>query len=325
MRVPEGAAREATTPGSDIGRPRPRIDGIDAARGAAALLVVLMHASVPVREELPTVLTWFNWVAGGVRMPLLLFLSGYLAQSMLRDQRRALARAANMAWVYVVWTFVGWATNGWSLPELLVVPRSSLWFIWALAFAAATLPLARRLPAWTVLGAAASVSLSSYAGLIPADPATVEHLLRQLLFFYVGLYLGPSIVKALLARPIRLAALGALVALVALPLDVWIRDMLDMHLLAIPQRLGGIVAALGVALCLPVVATRPLAWFGQHSLPIYVGHLMLLVPLGTLFAEAPALVRALGVTVLATGLSLVVHRVALSIRLDVLYRRPRLG
>ncbi|MGB3829252.1 MAG: acyltransferase family protein [Ornithinimicrobium sp.] len=116
-----------------------RLVWMDAARGAAILLVLLDHATamlvingVPIPVELAILADAMS----PYRMPLLMYLSGLLLQRSLVKpwQQFAAGKLRNIGWPYVVWSVITLAaTTGVSTQALIQIPFVSptfLWFLW---------------------------------------------------------------------------------------------------------------------------------------------------------------------------------------------------
>jgi uncharacterized membrane protein YcfT len=149
---------------------------VDAARGIAIVLVVLLHARDWLRSAGVDVHVWkpVIEVMNGLRMPVFFALSGMLGTRWLRAGWRELVadKVIFLAWVYLVWQTIG------SLTELLasritgghlsvtrmiaslavtpVRPRFELWFLWVLIvfFVVARASVQVRAPLWLQLAVA---------------------------------------------------------------------------------------------------------------------------------------------------------------------------
>ena len=168
-----------------------RLDWPDLAKGLCILLVVLHHVTkyaVPrMPDEIAVVATsWFALSAAlkPVRMPLFFLVSGLFASRAIHrswaDNRR---RLVGGGYLYVVWLLVFWGvyelettieanrTQGPAdfVGELLWA-ATSMWFLYAMVVYFALAKALRGLPAWLVLAAAASLSLTTSA--LPLDERT---------------------------------------------------------------------------------------------------------------------------------------------------------
>ncbi|GAB7190182.1 hypothetical protein NUM3379_08880 [Kineococcus sp. NUM-3379] len=287
----------------------------DAARGACAVLVVLLHVTtvhVAVLVDGP----WPEaagahraWVAASrllqpVRMPLFFAVAGWLAVGALRRPRRAVlvSRAGTCAYLYGVWLLlwllaaaaVGAATGtgareaGLGLvqpadaPALLpaaLLGSAGPWFLHALALYAAVGRLTRRLPAALVVGVAAAVAVASTAGWLPAPQGTGE--VQQHAVWYLAALRCPGAVGRLVARPRpRWAALAAVLFCAAGA--AWRLLEPPAVLVEPPLRLLAVVAGLLLATWGAAAAPRTaaaLAGLGRRTLALYVLHPVLLLAL----------------------------------------------
>lgn len=266
---------------------------IDVARGGSVLLVVLYHVVIWHAALLPApglhADLWerVNNTAGGIRMPLLLLLSGMLAAGKIERGRPALRAALANYWLYVVWLVVAgiaMALVAMPLPEQvggpldivrqLVAPETTLWYLFALACYLVVMVALRPLPVWLVL-----VLLAIPA--IVVDPGRVIALKVPALavYFAIGVQLSgwlranasrrfaPLLVASLVLVLVgsRLSSLAT--AGTAAMRASWLVGNLGKGLGAI--ALATLVGRLGVV-------ARPLAWVGRHTLSIYVLHPLLL-------------------------------------------------
>ena len=195
--------------------PRERLAWVDAARALCVLAVVVMHTTISllaVFEPDPLDMTWRHIVDAMTpfRMPALSLLSGMLLASRIRagfGDRRALASIALSAWLYVVWLAVFLVvaltvgTSVWlgqfgygetkdslgSFVDQLVLPRTVLWYVLALAVWSAILAAVRQVPPAAVLIVLSALSIVSFS--LPSDGAEQHpNMVRYFVFFAVGVY-----------------------------------------------------------------------------------------------------------------------------------------
>ncbi|MGO4955729.1 acyltransferase family protein [Luteococcus sp. Sow4_B9] len=308
---------------------------IDMTRGACVLLVVLYHVvlwHLPHLES-PTMKadlwTRLNDVVGGIRMPLLLMLSGMLASGKLTRGRAALRGAAANYWLYVVWLTVyalvmpilGVAEAGQVRPGLdwlqqLVAPQTPLWYVFALATYMVVLHLLRGVHPAIVLALLTALTLF----IVPGENIALK-VPYLAIYFAVGVYAAPLLKRVAAEKPWALLVAG--IALLAVPKVIGLVPNLPTAGIQLTWLFGNLGKGLFMmgAVVLWCVLLRPmhwLAWVGRHTLAIYVMHPPLLAlwmwldaqtgfpqRLATLLGPLAVLYPALGVAVIsATALLL---------------------
>lgn len=280
-----------------------RIEWMDAAKGAAILLIVLHHATsyeTAIFGDTKTHIV-FNWRNVGlllqhIRLPVFFFLSGVAASGHLsrRPAQFDWAKPRGYFLIYVFWAvallFVvpDWPDLNFGYPSSprqlygLLVGDSVAWYLWAILLCLLAGHATRQLPAWTVI----ALALGLYALLgTPAHlPGHLSALGRALPFYLMGFRY-----PALATRPSRLprGSIAAFVVFIsAVELlhvsAIWSEALLDALGLGVginlarklPSRMPGCVA--------------PLAWLGRRTLPIYILHFPIIAAAGN------ATVRAIG-------------------------------
>src|SRR4051812_13829017 len=209
--------------------PSARGRGIDATRAAAVAAVVLFH--ICIWQFLPVLRTvgpsatslrlWelVNGVIGGLRMPVLLALSGLLVGRRVAQGFRATRRGAfaNL-YLYVVWLTVYAifsAAMRSRMPQQveglsdylgqLLVPETTLWYVFALAVYVLALTAIRRVPSWAVLGGLAVISVLAFT--YPPGVGVWGKIAGLMVYFALGVRAGPVLRKSVeRARPISTAA-----------------------------------------------------------------------------------------------------------------------
>ena len=280
-----------------------RVVWIDAARGICVIAVVTMHATLSlylyhVPEDAAT--SFWAWTADAMtpfRMPGLAMLSGMLLARRIQAGWPAVrAAVANSAWLYVVWLLLfalfAWEAGAsvWTAQlaggdgfaweavlAQLVLPRTVLWYVFALAVWTALLTSVRRLPPSVVIGVLVAVSIASRY-LAPEDgDAQIRNVLRYALFFAIGA-LGAGRLRAAIDRGDRRllgAALWVFVGAIAITLFSRSDDV--EHVLSAPRdAAAGILLLLLVArVCRGGRVGTALGWLGRRTLPVYVMHALL--------------------------------------------------
>ncbi|MEL4357542.1 MULTISPECIES: acyltransferase family protein [unclassified Luteococcus] len=285
---------------------RPRETWIDLARGACVLLVVLYHVVLWHLQQVDTPPlrsgTWvgLNDVAGGIRMPLLLMLSGLLAAGKIGRGRSAVRGAAANYWLYAVWLTVyavAWSlfvfptpekvTLGSSWATQLLLPGTPLWYVFALSCYLLFLWLARPLPGWLVIALLAVPMLFLHPGQRMWMKVPVLAI-----YFAIGVYASGWLKRTLRSRAWALVLAGVIGYLVSgrmvgLAGGRW--ELLQASFFV--GNLGKGLTALGLAWYASRLgaAARLGAWVGRHTLAIYVMHPLLLGALMLATSHSPAL------------------------------------
>lgn len=291
-----------------------RVEGFDLARGAAVVMVVVLHA---------TALSQGGTVADQPvsRMGLMMLISGILSAPAL-ERRRAYAanRAVDLLWLYVVWTPLTLvATRGAAglrtLPGELVAPATPLWYIGGLAMLSGGMLLLRGVrPVWPLaISAAAALLIATghRSGVLGYD-----QFLHFAVFFFVGVYGRPHILAMLARCGARTAATAAAVLALMLLTP------------AIPHPIASVVAGLAL---LPIAqglvrlrGVRHFGAFGRRTLDVYLMHCPLLWIAARLIGPYGAgTTAALAIAVIVACLLL--RRLCDRFGLGWLYRRPPLA
>lgn len=276
----------------------PRVAWMDAGRGLAIILVVLLHS-----EEWLAQIGWGSWfwsmanqLLAGMRMPLFFAISGMLGAGWAdRSWRDLLTRkVAFLAWVYLAWQPVDLAasalsyqfTHGqqpwhhWPLVFLarVVFPGSTLWFLWALAvfFVLAKVLHGRSISA-QIFGSAL-VAYVVTCDLFPVINVGWNGVAQYAVFFLVGKLLrdrlerlanyvdgAPTVALAIWFSWLAVAAVVIVAHLQVLPGAGFVVRILGLA--------AGITAAVALA------QTGMVCWIGQRTLPVYVAHKAMIIVL----------------------------------------------
>lgn len=257
-----------------------RLTWMDTLRGAAILLVVVLHASA-LAQVLSGVVApeWMGTVNAAVapfRMPLLMLLSGLLLARALSKPpaRYIVGKVRRLLWPYLVWSGVYWLVMGTdSIPSVQAgIATSWLWYLLYLMTFFAIAPFTTLVARWMM-----PLALWIASALAP-DPILAHYLLYAGYFFA-----GDALWRYRFSwvphdgRWMLLLALGTTIALstvhavqgggttFALPLRV------D-EVVTAPLTIVGIVGLMLLARRLPDAATRPLRYIGRNSIVFYVSH-----------------------------------------------------
>jgi uncharacterized membrane protein YcfT len=285
-----------------------RIQWMDAARGLCILLVILMHATVLPGARPPWLLSAFNQAFEPFRMPVLMFLSGFLLERSLAKPLKPylVGKLNQIYWPCIFWTIVILSLTVeptiWQLLEAVWKVPTYLWYLQFLfIFYIVALPISYfRIPVLFVI----IISLI-LAPLVPGF-LRLPRMCFLFAFFMLGHYVWTNrnvfIEQRIPTYVLLVSALlvtgGALLSASSYPVQyrtlfAWIPlAMLPLLLSYGPKLLSGAIAA-------------PFAWVGRNGIVFYASHVTIqILLLQTLpFTEfgvrfAVALGGALGVGVL---------------------------
>ena len=283
----------------------PRLAWVDATRGYSVAAVVLFHVilwNVLSADEVDGVAdgVWglVNTVLDSVRMPVLVAVSGLVLARQVRAGLRTATtgyRAALNYYLYVVWLVVYFLffavfsqaylrhrVDGTDVLAQLVVPDTTLWYVYALAVYIVVLSLLHRAPRVPVLVVAVLVSTVAHALRVYDVPGVADQFWPKVpemfVFFVLGVY-GAGLLRSLAERAdavlllVTAAAAGALTVLNRL-VDGPLADSAFFVV-----RCAAFVAVSVVAVALAVrwgPARRLGVALGQRTLGVYVLHPLLI-------------------------------------------------
>ncbi|WP_425362389.1 acyltransferase family protein [Arthrobacter citreus] len=283
-----------------------RLAWADAAKGICMVLVVMVHVhhkhylQLDWEILLPIERIWsaFHLVLTPLRIPLFFVVSGMLAASAVARPWRdvVVPKVVQPAYLYVLWMSIaialygslGSSIDGISVHSLhdymavVLVPSSSLWYLYALAVYFVCAKALSRLPVWLVLVVTGLISVGAYAFAGDGVPA---RLAQNLVFFISACYM-PGIFQRVGrdATPrtagISVVSYGLVVGLYLLGLDRFV-------------GIRTVAAFVAVWAGINVVAVLSrVSWFrtifgyvGRNTLPIYVMHVPLLAILACLVGD----------------------------------------
>ncbi|WP_162237530.1 acyltransferase family protein [Arthrobacter sp. Leaf234] len=285
---------------SDNSIPTVRLPWADATRGAGVIAVVVFHVLIWVHDPVfgtetaaGPVLSRVNALLGTLRMPVLFALAGILASpSLIRggDARKALSRSVSSYYLYVVWLLiylllfllVGTPGSPHYFDSLngfltqLVVPDTTLWFIFALAVYIPVVLAARaiRLPPPVLLVLAVVVWFVLQS---EGDGSLLERCAEHFVFFASGVF-GAAALRRAAAAPLWLAGLFSAVFLALMALrttDIGAQN----EALEFMSSLASIPAMAAVAhqVCRIAPVARAAGFIGARTLPVYVLHPVVIV------------------------------------------------
>jgi fucose 4-O-acetylase-like acetyltransferase len=304
-----------------------RNPALDIARGAAVLLVVPYHASaaLPASEWIDT----FHTVAGGVRMPLLMFICGLLTFR----STQVVQRVAQLGWLFIVWsTIVLLVSEGikGSIPTFALLvsqvlhPTTGLWFLWAVAGMTSSLPLLAKYPLPTLAAAASLSMLNDAVQFVSWEAIGYNQTLSHAVFFYFGAFYGWRLVEWVETRGKSILWLVPVLAFLRLVDHLTVQSF-GWQVFGLVERVVAICLALHLAAKihkLPVVGSQ-LVKVGQNTLPLYVGHFVFIFAGAHLFGHlVPAWLAIVSLTIFALAGSIALSRASLVFDAPWLYKVP---
>lgn len=289
-----------------------RLAWIDTARAACVIAVVAYHvylwhfAAIGIPSENIAGIAWeqVNRFLGALRMPLLLVLSGALAANKIRrgfGGGTALKSTVNNYYLYVVWLAIyavvggllsAYTTKGdldGTIPAALqlLVPDTTLWFIYALAVYVPALVLVNKAPPLLILGGLAAVNIGTAILATGTEPLWIK-VVRLAVYFAIGAYGKDLIFHLAATRKYVMAGFGIATALLLTAVsflnipDILNESLYLLRAVAFAASLIGVTAVL--------VRFRPVAVVGQRvgakTLAIYVLHPVIIIGVSIL-ADGP--------------------------------------
>ncbi len=315
---------------------RDRIVGLDMLRGLAVMLMVFGHCvSWGDYGAMFAPYQALGWALTGVRMPVLVLISGTLAHGLLRaDAARLRARLGHFGWTYAIWMpvvllFTVTCLN--PVPMRIGVdtligecirPMTVMWFVWVLAIYTVVLFATRRVPRATVAGVAILLSIVGYAVELPVF--SHGNLLRYAGLFFVGALYRAEVMRLVTMR-FSWKLMAALVAGL-IPLHVAgqaLRAGEGWQILGVPERfLLCAIALHGVQLLYRLPVAAPIARLGKKTLPVFVAHLPVLLMARMVLPGLGGVIAPVVLAILSIAGSLMVERIAIAAGAGWLYARP---
>jgi len=273
---------------------KPRIDWLDAVKGASILMVSIYHVGL-IMDAYGYSITWLmkiNALLTPIRMPAFFLAAGFVARSSVNRPWLYLfeKRIGFYAYLFVLWSVLRFSFfgnvvpnrlaplegNDWTwLISSLVAPETGAWFLWALAIFYSLTKSVESVPARVVIPIGILASVIGFSGIVPML-FSFANILQYFVFFYVACHFQHLILR-LSDMPLRLIALGTPVFAVLTVLAWrsyywWIDGPAELA-----AAVAGVLALIGIAVRLENSLLGSVArFFGHNTLPIYVMHLMII-------------------------------------------------
>lgn len=326
-----------------------RIAWADAAKGICIILVVMMHTTLGIGQEMggEGFLHAVVAFARPFRMPDFFLVSGlFLARVIDRDWRSyADKRVLHFAYFYVLWLVI---QSGFKVVQIsggspvaflhhlavsLIEPYSTLWFIYLLGVFSVITKLLRRAPPAILFGVAAALQI------IPVQTGSflVDEFCARWVFFLAGYLFAPHVIRlaawardhlaAAFAGVTVWAVVNGVLALTVVELAVGRTTLAQWPGLGLLTGLAGAVAIVTVASLLTRLGlAAPLRYCGKNSIAIYLTFFLPMAIGRTILAQTGYVtdigLAATLVTVFAVAVPLVIERLTRGTQFAFLYHRP---
>jgi uncharacterized membrane protein YcfT len=329
---------------------RDRIAWVDTAKGICIILVVMMHSTLGVGEEMggEGFMHWLVAFAKPFRMPDFFLVSGlFLSRVIDRDWRTyADKRVVHFAYFYLLWLVIqsafkygqlaGGSPAGFlaHLAWALVEPYSTLWFIYILAIFSIVTKLLRPVPQAVVFVAAAVLQI------LPIETPwfLLNEFCERWVYFLAGYMLAERIfgvARTAGDRPaltlVFLALWASVNGFFALTPTAWLHapSLAELPGIGLALGLAGAIAIIGIAALLAQARIDgPLRYCGRHSIAIYLAFFLPMAVTRTILVKT-GIISDIGVaaaltTAAAVLLPLLLERMVRTTPLSFLFRRPAL-
>lgn len=320
----------------------------NAARALAITLVVLHH-SVQYSVSSGIAPEWWDWTTEmlrTLRMPLFFMAAGLFAGKWATQSWPSLLRSKIMVlmWVYVLWVFVraawfyivpgGGVREAAPITELLarIVWPLPGWFLFTLAGLFLILRLTYSTSQrWQIVSLVIAAVVSAlWLGGVSVGNLGWDGMPTYYFFFLVGV-LGASQLLPRVPKMNPVARLLVVASWIVLYVLAYALNLVDTFGVSFLLRVVGLCAGIVIAASLTWVPGIKTLGDGKSTLPIYVTHLLIVIPLVAALARVDALARVplfgsvvpLGIAALAMCLSFTAGVLAPKLHLGWLYATPR--
>jgi uncharacterized membrane protein YcfT len=266
---------------------RQRIDWVDYAKGFCICFVVMMHSTLGVGQALGQE-GWLHYVvafAKPFRMPDFFMISGlFLAQVIDRDWRTYLDRkVVHFVYFYLLWTAIQFGVKApvltnehgalgiaWLYLESFWEPFGTLWFIYLLPifFVVTKLAHGLKISPVTVLLVGAALETAR----ISTGATVIDEFAARFVYFYAGYLFAPRVFAlASNVQGFPEAAFAGLAVWGLINGLLVFGGMAQLPLVSLLLGMAGAAAVVSVsALMAKSDLFRPLRYFGQNSIVIYL-------------------------------------------------------
>lgn len=320
-----------------------RVDWVDYAKGICIILVVLLHTTWGVENEIGRT-SWMSAVsdfATPFRMPDFFLISGlFLGRTIHRDRRLYFDRkVVHFAYFYVLWITIQFVLKapsfagevGW--PGVLrmylfayIQPFAMMWFIYLLPVFYIVTRLVRNVPPLLIFSAAAVLEMAP----IHTGWVVLDEFAWRYVYFFTGYWLAPyifTVARTVQARPILAA--GGLSAWAVVNSSLVAGGHSTLPVVSLVLGFAGAGAVIAMAALLAEAGRAPfLRYSGEHSIVIYLAFFLPMaasrtVLLKTNVIEDPGAVILVVAAVAVVG-PLILHRVVRDTPAAFLFSRPRM-
>ena len=257
-----------------------RYSWMDIARGFAVLLVIIVHsASIYgfVGNELPKPVKLIGFAMAPFRMPLLIFLSGFLLQRSFQKGLFLFAygKFRNLFWPFAVWTIIYCLVMG-TPNEILRHPvwtgNSYLWYMAFLLFYFGVAAIFARIPPLAMAAYAFAISIAA-----PDGSVFGERLFVLMGYFFVGAYAGGNLrdFTKIISSNSTIFVMPLIVLVGAFSVLMGPVNFSPAYSIIALPALVAICSALYHIQDLPI--SKSLKYIGENSLVFYVIHVPLFI------------------------------------------------
>jgi uncharacterized membrane protein YcfT len=327
---------------------RDRIAWVDTAKGICIILVVMMHSTLGVGEEMggEGFMHWVVAFAKPFRMPDFFLVSGLFLSRVIDRNWRTYAdkRVVHFAYFYLLWLVIqsafkygqlaGGSPAGFlaHLAWALVEPYSTLWFIYILAIFSIVTKLLRPVPQAVVFVAAAVLQI------LPIETPwfLLNEFCERWVYFLAGYMLAERVfgfARFAGERPalmlLGLLGWGLVNGGLALTPAAWwhATTMAELPGLGLLLGLAGALAIIGIAALLTRARIdAPLRYCGRNSIAIYLAFFLPMAVTRAVLIKT-GIIADIGLAALITTSAavlapLLLERVVRNTPLFFLFRRP---
>ncbi len=267
-----------------------RVAWADATKGLTILLICLFHSCLLLGQAHVIGPRWneLNDLFPLLRVPLFFAVSGLFAASVIARPWRALwaTRLSTLVWAFGAWTLLRFGlfsafplssrpyeNDVMSVIQAPWAPVTAAWYLHALFVFFVIAKLTTRVPPWLQLAVAGALSALALNGFLSFPETQYERLAIQYVFF-----IGAGHLKNPLRRLVEAStATTTLMFLGAYLVGSTVAVQQGVDWLKLPLAFLGVLAGcfLGRRLSGSPVG-RSLSWLGERTLPIYVGHVLVI-------------------------------------------------